>query len=81
MAILSGLWLESGRGHRTRREQIFAGTRIEDVKALGFNELPIHNLLLRELAGLSIDLNLDILGGECRQLLEDWKAETLAEVY
>ena len=67
--------------HWARMGQIFAGTRIEDVKALGFNELPIDNLLLRELAGLSISLEADILRAECRQLLEDWKAQTLAEVY
>ncbi len=67
--------------HWSRIGRIYAGTKIEDVKALGFNELPLNNAMLKELAGLSIQIEGGILMGECRQLLADWQSQTPANVY
>ncbi len=67
--------------HWSRIGRIYAGTRIEDVKALGFNELPVNNAQMKQLAGLSVNLVEGFLAEECRKLLADWQSQTPATVY
>ncbi len=67
--------------HWARIERIYMGTPIEDVTALGFNELPVGNARIKQLAGLSVELMPNVLLEECRRLLVDWQTMTDALTY
>ncbi|UCD39334.1 MAG: nucleoside deaminase [Fidelibacterota bacterium] len=67
--------------HWARIARIYSGTKIEAVRALGFNELPVSNAAFKALAELSVDLVENVLEEECQQLLEDWAAHTNAATY
>ncbi len=58
--------------HWWRIGRIFADTRIEDGRALEFNELLLINALLKELAGLSTQIEGSAMMDECHKQLADW---------
>lgn len=67
--------------HWARIGRIYIGTPIEEAAALGFNEMPVHNAQIKQIAGLSIDLVENVLVEECRRLLVDWQTLTNALTY
>lgn len=68
--------------HWARIGRIYIDTPIEEVAALGFNELPVNNARIKQIAGLlSTDLVENVLVEECRRLLVDWQILTNALTY
>lgn len=67
--------------HWSRIRAIYMGTRIADVAALGFSELPVSNEMLNELGGLKIRLVTGVAEEACRQLLADWQQQSQATAY
>ena len=67
--------------HWARIGSVFMGTRIEDVAAMGFNELRLSNEQIKSLAGLDVKLVEGVALEECRQLLSDWKSQSGASTY
>ena len=67
--------------HWSRISRLYTGTRIEEAKALGFNELSLHNRQIKNLAQLDIELVENVQVAECRQLLADWKTQTAGVTY
>lgn len=60
--------------HWANIDEIVYGTRIRDVRRLGFRELTISNAQMRRLGGAQLGLTAGFLRRECRALLERWKA-------
>ncbi len=67
--------------HWARLERVVFGTRIEDVRRLGFNELTVDNATLKRLGGSPVDIIPDFLRDECLRLLDDWAALPGRQVY
>ncbi len=67
--------------HWSRIGVIYMGTRIADVAALGFSELPVSNELLNELGRLKIRLVAGVAEAACRRLLADWQGQSQATAY
>jgi len=59
--------------HWARIGKIIFGTKIEDVKEIGFNEMTIKNHTLKFLGNLNIEIEGDFLTMECFELLEKYK--------
>lgn len=59
--------------HWARIDRVVFGTRIEDVKKLGFSELPISNEEIAELEEVDIKIASDFMRKECLELLEYWE--------
>ncbi len=79
--ILSGCWIYSTTEpcpmcfsaiHWARIDAIIFGTSIDDVSILGFNELPIPDIKMKELGNSGILIAQNFLTDECRALLNDW---------
>lgn len=66
--------------HWARIDAVVFGTRIEDVNALGFNELTISNQQLAQQGRSPVRIVADFLRDECLGLLKEWRAGT-AVVY
>jgi len=60
--------------HWARVDRIVFGGRIADVAAFGFNELPLTNERLKDLAHLRIALTPDCCRDEAVALFNDWQA-------
>lgn len=60
--------------HWARVAKIFYGTNIDDVTALGFNEMPLSNFQMRELGQSTVEIVPDFLRDECLELLQFWNA-------
>ena len=67
--------------HWAQIERIVFGSRIADVKALGFNELSISNDILKQQGGSSVLIEPDFMRQECLDLLQVWQSTTAARVY
>ena len=59
--------------HWARIERIVYGTRIADVRNLGFNELAVSNEQLRDLGGSPVLISGDFMRAECEALLMKWQ--------
>lgn len=59
--------------HWAKIKKIVFGTRIEDAKRYGFNELPISNEKMRELSNNGVEIVGDVLREENLELFELWK--------
>ena len=62
-----------GAIHWARIGRLYYGTSIEDVAALGFREIRLPVLRIREIAGLDIEIVPSYKRGECLKLLERWR--------
>jgi len=58
--------------HWAKIGTVIYGTKIKDVKKLGFNELTISNAKMKALGKSSVKIKGGYLLGECRNLLKDW---------
>jgi len=58
--------------HWAKIDGIFFGTRIQDAKNFGFNELTITNRQLGKLGRSKIRLTADVMRNDCLKLLRDW---------
>lgn len=58
--------------HWSRIKTIIYGTKIQDVKKLGFNELSISNARMKSLGVSKVKVIGGFLSDECRKLLKDW---------
>ncbi|MDH5229414.1 MAG: nucleoside deaminase [Gammaproteobacteria bacterium] len=61
--------------------RIIFGTRIADVKALGFKELEISNETMRSEGKSNVKINTDFMRDECLDLLQAWKNNTSGTTY
>lgn len=59
--------------HWARIDRIVYGTRIADVRRLGFNELVISNEQLRNMGGSAVMVAGDFMRAECEALLTRWQ--------
>ena len=66
--------------HWAQIDRIVFGTGIADVQRLGFNELPISNLLLKKLGGSGVVLDQASVD-ECTGLLKAWAALKTKRTY
>jgi tRNA(Arg) A34 adenosine deaminase TadA len=66
--------------HWARIPLLVFGTRIADVRALGFNELELSNAQMRELGRSPVRLFGDFMRDDCLALLQRWKADA-GEIY
>jgi len=66
--------------HWSQIEKIAFGTKIEDVKRLGFNELSIGNLEMKKLGQSHVKIKIGFMRKECLLLLRRWK-ELNGKVY
>lgn len=60
--------------HWARIPRLVFGTRIADVRALGFNELALSNAQMRELGGSPVSVTGDFMRDDCVELLRRWQA-------
>jgi tRNA(Arg) A34 adenosine deaminase TadA len=60
--------------HWARIPLIVFGTRIADVRAVGFNELALSNAQMSELGHSPVKLYGDFMRMECLELLQRWQA-------
>lgn len=58
--------------HWARIRRLYFGTRVSDVKALGFNELTISNRKLKSLGRSPVEIVPGFLREECQDLLDHW---------
>ncbi len=61
--------------------RIVYGTRIGDVQALGFNELPISNQQMNQLGLAGIEIYPDFLRPACEHLLQQWAQSAQRQAY
>ncbi|MBD3210858.1 nucleoside deaminase [Candidatus Micrarchaeota archaeon] len=59
--------------HWAKISQIVFGTRIRDVRKLGFNELPISASVMKLKGRSPVKITPDFMRKECVELLESWK--------
>ncbi|MEW5757853.1 MAG: nucleoside deaminase [Candidatus Omnitrophota bacterium] len=59
--------------HWAKIDKIYYGTKIDDVKKLGFNELAIKNTLMKKLGKSKVKIYPKFMLKECKELLSDWK--------
>lgn len=67
--------------HWARIGRIVFGSRIEDARRFGFNELRVSNLDMKRLGGSPISVTANFLRCECLILLERWIARPDRRVY
>ena len=58
--------------HWAKIDAVIYGTKIADVKRLGFNELDITNARMKRLGGSKVKIFSGFMLGECAKLLRDW---------
>jgi tRNA(Arg) A34 adenosine deaminase TadA len=61
--------------HWARLDRIVFGGHIADVVAYGFNELPLTNQQIKELANLDVELTPDCCHEEATALFETWRSQ------
>lgn len=59
--------------HWANLDKLVFGTDIEDVRKLGFNELPIAVTKMKEMAGSRVVIEPGCMKNECLELLGEWK--------
>lgn len=59
--------------HWARIHTIVFGTRIADVKALGFNELDLSNEYMKREGHSQVEIVSEFLRDECEQILKAWR--------
>lgn len=59
--------------HWSRVRRIVYGARIEDAARFGFNEMPVSNATLKELAGISVELLPDFRRDDALALFHHWQ--------
>jgi len=67
--------------HWAHVKRIVYGTSIRDAAKAGFNELPLSNRRLKNLAGLSVEIKPNVLRAECRTLFDDWLKQSDKRFY
>lgn len=67
--------------HWARIDHIIYGTEIEDVKALGFNEMTIDTRKMKESGRSPVNITGRFMLSECMELLDLWKKLPDREVY
>ena len=67
--------------HWAQIDQVYFGTRVEDVRRLGFNELTISNESLKRLGRSPVRLVSGLLKSECLDLLAEWKSLPVHRTY
>ncbi len=67
--------------HWANISKIIYGTSIQDVQALGFKELCISNLKLKQLAHSNITLVANYMQAECQTLLDQWRLKSNGITY
>jgi len=67
--------------HWARIKTIVFGTVIGDVKKIGFNEMPISNIRLRNLGKSTVEIIPHFMRDECLQLLAEWQRLKTKVVY
>ena len=67
--------------HWARITRLVCGTRIEDVKELGFNELSIPAGRMKEQGDSSVEIEGAFMLEECRKLLEFWRTIPERQIY
>jgi guanine deaminase len=67
--------------HWAKIRSVYFGTRVPDVKRLGFNELTISNVTLKRLGKSPVRLHAGLLVDECRALLRAWRALPRKKTY
>ena len=70
-----------GAIHWSRIRGLAYGTRIRDVKKLGFNELGISNRRMKTLGGSRVEIMSGFLREECLELLAAWSRQKGRPVY
>ena len=58
--------------HWARISRVYFGTSIEDVLALGFNELTVSNAQMKRFGNSPVEITPGVLQAECQALLETW---------
>jgi len=67
--------------HWARIDRVVYGTNIEDVAKLGFNELSIPVLKMKEQGPSPVEITPDFMREECLELLELWSTLPDKQVY
>lgn len=67
--------------HWAKIERIFYGTRIKDVKKLGFNEMIISNAMMKKIGKSKVEIVPGFLKKECMGLLKNWQRLENKRVY
>lgn len=67
--------------HWSRISQVYYGTKIADVKKLGFNELTISNARMKKLGHSPVQIFEGIARAECLCLLADWDSVSRKRIY
>ncbi len=67
--------------HWARINELYFGTDIADVAKLGFNEMPLSNKILGEIANSPVKISPGFLRDECLKLLSDWDSLEEKAVY
>lgn len=67
--------------HWARIGKVYFGTSIDDVYRLGFNELRIPNVIMKELGRSRIKIEAGLLQKECMALLQDWARGSSPHTY
>lgn len=58
--------------HWARLKRVYFGTDIDDVAKLGFNEMSLSNVQMKEIGGSPVEVVPDFMREECVELLDFW---------
>ena len=67
--------------HWANIKQIIFGTRIHDVKVLGFRELSIENQTMKKLGHSDVAITEDFQRDECLELINFWQKNSKNQTY
>ncbi|MBD3426483.1 MAG: nucleoside deaminase [Candidatus Omnitrophica bacterium] len=67
--------------HWARIDRVVYGTRIEDVKKLGFNEMTISACWMKEEGASKVEIEPSFMRDECVALLKFWEGLPNRQVY
>ncbi|MDP8258724.1 MAG: nucleoside deaminase [Candidatus Aadella gelida] len=67
--------------HWARIDKIVYGSGIQDVMALGFNELAIPALKLKKMSDLTVQIESGFMLDECKDLLSKWSSLPNRQTY
>lgn len=70
-----------GAIHWARISTVIYGTSVKDADDIGFNELKVGNVTLKNLGKSGVKIVPDFMKAECRALLEEWAASPEKELY
>jgi guanine deaminase len=59
--------------HWAKMSKIVFGTRIADVKNIGFSELTVSNRMMKREGGSKVSIKADFMRRECLELLQLWR--------